>query len=67
MQKQETLIFKEEILKIIRDFKETLMKNIDSKITELNDKNTDIEEKMNYISKENQKLIEKITNNNLSI
>ena len=67
MQKQETLIFKEEILKIIRDLKETLMKNIDSKITELNDKNTDIEEKMNYISKENQKLIEKITNNNLSI
>ncbi len=67
MQKQETLIFKEEILKIIRDFKENLMKNIDSKITELNDKNTDIEEKMNYISKENQKLIEKITNNNLSI
>ena len=67
MQKQETLIFKEEILKIIRDFKETLMKNIDSKITELNDKNIDIEEKMNYISKENQKLIEKITNNNLSI
>ena len=50
MQKQETLIFKEEILKIIRDFKENLMKNIDSKITELNDKNTDIEEKMNYIS-----------------
>ena len=43
MQKQETLIFKEEILKIIRDFKETLMKNIDSKITELNDKNKDIE------------------------
>ena len=53
MQKQETLIFKEEILKIIRDFKENLMKNIDSKITELNDKNTDIEEKMNDILKEN--------------
>ena len=36
---QDNLLFKEEILKTVREFKETLTKNFESKISDLNLKN----------------------------
>jgi len=65
--KQEIIIFKEEILKEIRDFKENMMKNIDNKLTDLSNKNKELENTIFKISEGNKKLIENLSNRRMNL
>ena len=59
---QEILMFKEEILKEMRDFKENMMKNIETKLSDLNNKNKELEETIFRLSEGNKKLIDNLSN-----
>ena len=58
---QENLLFKEEILKTVREFKETLTKNFETKISELTIKNEKLEKILEHLTEDNKKLIDNIT------
>ena len=64
---QENLLFKEEILKTVREFKETLTKNFETKISELNIKNTKLEKILEHLTEDNKKLIDNITSKQFSM
>ena len=66
-QDKDILLFKEEILKTVREFKDNLMRNIESKISEIKEKNEKMEQIINNITEENKKLIERITNRQMHL
>ena len=64
---QDNLLFKEEILKTVREFKETLTKNFESKISDLNLKNEKLEKILEHLTEDNKKLIGNITSKQFSL
>ena len=64
---QENIKFKDDILKSVRDTQENIMKNIDLKLVEIIKKNKKLEDSLKYITESNKKLIENVTNKDVSL
>ena len=64
---QENIKFKDDILKSVRDTQENIMKNIDLKLVEIIKKNKKLEDSLKYITENNKKLIENVTNKDVSL
>ena len=64
---QEVLTFKDEILKTVRDYKENLMKNVDSKLNILKERNDKLEKELNDLKENSNKLIDNMASKNIDI
>ena len=67
MSLEDNLIFKEEVLKTVHEFKETLMKNMDSKLSKLTLKNEQLKKVIDHLTESNKKILENITSKQVSL
>ena len=58
---QDILLFKEEILKTVRSYKESLIKEMVLKLSHLNEKNEKLEKDLNNLKENNKQLIDNLT------